>query len=90
MQAPTMIGARQVAPDTISLSSYCPLPGLGILPVNAFVIEAAQPVLVDTGLSALRGPSIRKASAGSGSAIWTPITSAIWKTCSRSRPTPRW
>ena len=56
MQAPMMMGAHRVAPDTISLSSYFPLPGLGILPVNAFVIEAAQPVLVDTGLSALREP----------------------------------
>jgi glyoxylase-like metal-dependent hydrolase (beta-lactamase superfamily II) len=51
-----MIGAHHVAPDTISLSSYFPLPGLGILPVNAFVIKAAEPVLVDTGLSALREP----------------------------------
>lgn len=56
MHAPTMIGAHQVAPDTTSLSSYFPLPGLGILPVNAFVIKAAEPVLVDTGLSALREP----------------------------------
>jgi glyoxylase-like metal-dependent hydrolase (beta-lactamase superfamily II) len=51
-----MIGAHPVAPDTTSLSSYFPLPNLGILPVNAFVIKAAQPVLVDTGLSALRQP----------------------------------
>jgi len=56
METPTMIGAQLVAPDTTCLSSYCPLPGLGILPVNAFVIKAAEPVLVDTGLSALRGP----------------------------------
>jgi glyoxylase-like metal-dependent hydrolase (beta-lactamase superfamily II) len=56
MQTPTMIGAETVAPDTISLTSYCPLPGLGMLPVNAFVIKAAQPVLVDTGLAALRAP----------------------------------
>lgn len=56
MEVPTMIGEQAVAPDTISLSSYFPLPGLGVLPVNAFVIKAAQPVLVDTGLSALREP----------------------------------
>src|SRR5262249_19056628 len=31
-------------------------PGLGVLPVNSFVIEAAEPILVDTGLEALRGP----------------------------------
>ncbi|MEQ8695085.1 MAG: MBL fold metallo-hydrolase [Bauldia litoralis] len=54
MEAPTMLGARQVAPDTTCLESYFPLPGLGMLPVNAFVIAAQQPVLVDTGLSMLR------------------------------------
>ncbi len=56
MEAPTLFGAHTVAPDTTSLSSYVPLPGLGLLPVNAFVIHAAQPVLVDTGVSALREP----------------------------------
>lgn len=30
-----------------------PLPGLGLLPVNAYLIHARQPVLVDTGLAAL-------------------------------------
>jgi hypothetical protein len=43
-----------VAPDIQSLVSYLPVPGFGVLPVNAFVIKAAQPVLVDTGLAALR------------------------------------
>jgi flavorubredoxin len=56
MEAPTLFGAHSVAPDTTSLSSYCPLPGVGLLPVNAFVIHAAQPILVDTGLTALREP----------------------------------
>jgi glyoxylase-like metal-dependent hydrolase (beta-lactamase superfamily II) len=56
MQTPTMIGAETVAPDTISLSSYAPVGDLGMLPVNAFVIKAKQPVLVDTGLAALRQP----------------------------------
>jgi flavorubredoxin len=56
MESPTLFGAHTVAPDTTSLSSYYPLPGLGLLPVNAFVVHAAQPVLVDTGLSALREP----------------------------------
>lgn len=56
MEAPTFVGARRVAPDITSLSSYAPLPGLGLLPVNAFVIHAAEPVLVDTGVAALREP----------------------------------
>lgn len=37
------------APDVTALSSAAEIPGLGFLPVNAFVIHAAQPVLVDTG-----------------------------------------
>lgn len=54
MQAPVMLEPRSTAPDTHSLTAYAPLPGLGILPVNSFVIRAARPVLVDTGLAALR------------------------------------
>ena len=56
MDTPTMIGSRSVAADTTSLVSYFPIPFYGILPVNAFLLRAAQPVLVDTGLSALRDP----------------------------------
>lgn len=37
-------------PDVSVLSDYLEVPGLGFLPVNAFVIHAAQPVVVDTGL----------------------------------------
>lgn len=48
MNAPTFIGAQRVAPDTTSFRSFAPVPGLGILPVNAHLIHARQPVLVDT------------------------------------------
>ena len=54
MDKPTMFEPRSVAPDTEALVSYVPLPGLGILPANAFLIRGAQPVLVDTGLIGLR------------------------------------
>jgi hypothetical protein len=37
-------------PDVSVLGDYLQVPGLGFLPVNAFVIHAAQPVVVDTGL----------------------------------------
>jgi len=50
-----MFEPQTVAPDTISLTSYLPVPGMGVLPINAFVIRAAEPVLVDTGLAGLRG-----------------------------------
>ena len=32
------------------LPSHFPIPGMGFLPVNAFVIKAGEPVLVDTGM----------------------------------------
>jgi Metallo-beta-lactamase superfamily len=37
-------------PHVSVLNDYLEVPGLGFLPVNAFVIHAAQPVVVDTGL----------------------------------------
>ena len=45
-----MNNARNVAPDIDILPSYFPIPGFGTLPVNAYVLKARQPVLVDTGL----------------------------------------
>jgi len=54
MDVPTMIGSRLAAADTISVVSYFPIPPYGLLPVNVFLLRAAQPVLVDTGLSALQ------------------------------------
>ena len=41
---------RTVTDDISILPSYVPLPGLGMLPVNAFVLKSRQPVLVDSGL----------------------------------------
>jgi flavorubredoxin len=40
----------QAAADTFILPSHFPIPGLGFLPCNAYVLKAAEPVLVDTGL----------------------------------------
>jgi flavorubredoxin len=53
MDVPTLFEPRRAAPDTDVLPAYTPVPGLGILPVNAYLIDAAEPVLVDTGLRAL-------------------------------------
>ncbi|MDR2985421.1 MAG: MBL fold metallo-hydrolase [Nocardiopsaceae bacterium] len=36
--------------DVSVISDYMEIPGLGFLPVNAFVIHAAEPVVVDTGV----------------------------------------
>lgn len=56
MQAPVMSPTRLVADETWQLGSWMPVPGLGLLPGNAYLIRARQPVLVDTGLAALREP----------------------------------
>ncbi|MGW1880919.1 MBL fold metallo-hydrolase [Streptomyces sp. NPDC001970] len=41
---------HKVRPDIGVLSDSLPVPGIGYLSVNAFVLLAAQPVVVDTGL----------------------------------------
>jgi flavorubredoxin len=41
---------HRVMPDIEVLSTHFPIPGMGFLPVNAFIIKAREPVLVDTGL----------------------------------------
>ncbi|MER7542999.1 MBL fold metallo-hydrolase [Spirillospora sp. NPDC127506] len=38
------------APDVVALTDAVPLPGIGFLPVNAYVLYAGEPVLIDTGL----------------------------------------
>lgn len=53
MERPTMIGAQEIAPDLYELAAYLPVPGQGVLPVNAFVVRGEQPMLIDTGLAAL-------------------------------------
>ena len=40
-------------PDTHVIPTYWPIPNVGVLPMNAFVIKAAEPVLVDTGAAVL-------------------------------------
>ena len=42
----------QSGPDVTVLPSTLPLPGAGVLTVNAYVVHAAEPVLVDTGIAA--------------------------------------
>jgi glyoxylase-like metal-dependent hydrolase (beta-lactamase superfamily II) len=37
--------------DVSVINDHLPVPGVGFLAVNAFVLQAAQPVVIDTGLS---------------------------------------
>lgn len=41
----------QAMPDIAILPAHYKIPGIGFLPINAFVIKAKEPVLVDTGMS---------------------------------------
>jgi len=41
---------HQATADITVLPAHFPIPGMGFLPVNAFVIKAKEPVLVDTGM----------------------------------------
>jgi flavorubredoxin len=41
--------ARKVTNEIEVLPSFFPAPGLGFVPINAYVLKSAEPVLVDTG-----------------------------------------
>ena len=45
-----MEAAYKVTEDIYALPTFFPVPTLGVLPINAFVLRAREPVLVDTGL----------------------------------------
>ena len=44
-----MITTYKAATDIDVLTSSFPVPGFGLIPINAFVLHATEPVLVDTG-----------------------------------------
>ena len=44
-----MVKSYKAAPDIEVLTSNFPIPGYGLVPINAFVIKGSEPVLVDTG-----------------------------------------
>lgn len=46
----TTLNTHRVRPDITVLSDHLPVPGVGFLPVNAFVLHATEPVVIDTGL----------------------------------------
>lgn len=41
----------RIGRDVSVIADRLPIPGIGFLPVNAFVLHAAEPVVIDTGLS---------------------------------------
>lgn len=54
MSEPLSTEHHPASADTEVLSTFYPVPGFGLLPINAFLLRAAEPVLVDAGVLALR------------------------------------
>ena len=44
-----MVNSYKAAQDIEVLTSNFPIPGYGLVPINAFVIKGSEPILVDTG-----------------------------------------
>jgi flavorubredoxin len=55
-----MVTSYKAAPDIDVLTSSFPIPGFGLVPINAFVIKDSEPVLVDTG-AAVDSPDFMRA-----------------------------
>jgi glyoxylase-like metal-dependent hydrolase (beta-lactamase superfamily II) len=58
MDAPQLLPTQSPTRDLRVLPAALPVPGLGWLPANAFLLKARQPVLVDTGLLPLQADLI--------------------------------
>ena len=56
------------ADDVVALTDVKEIPGLGFLPVNAYVVQAEQPLLVDSGLPTSRPDFLQ--------ALWAQIEPA--------------
>lgn len=56
------------ADDVVALTDVLPIPGLGFLPVNAYLVQAEQPLLVDSGLPGSRADFVQ--------ALWSKIEPA--------------
>src|SRR5690606_41138890 len=56
LEAPRQLAAVPVGGGWSVLPAWVPLPGLGALPVNTFVLSGREPMLVDTGIAALGDP----------------------------------
>ena len=50
-----MVNSFKAAADIDVLTSAFPIPGYGLVPINAFVLKGSEPVLVDTGAAVQSG-----------------------------------
>lgn len=63
INVPTIYDPFPAAPEVDVIPSFFPIPGLGILAVNAFVLKAKEPLLVDTGLTSLTDDFMKRLAA---------------------------
>lgn len=63
IETPVQLPAQRVSASWTALPSWLPVSGLGALPVNAFLLKGAEPMLVDTGLSDLSDEIVQRLSA---------------------------
>ena len=57
---PVQQQAQRLTRDWTALPSWLPVPGLGALPINSFLLKGPEAMLVDTGLGALSEPLIQR------------------------------
>ncbi|MDP2733138.1 MAG: hypothetical protein Q8O63_08530, partial [Hoeflea sp.] len=50
---PIQLPSQNITGEWSVLPSWLPVPGMGVLPVNSFLLKGEEPMLVDTGLAAL-------------------------------------
>lgn len=53
LDAPAMHAVQEIDDHWTALPSWLPVPGMGALAINSFVLKGREPLLVDTGLGAL-------------------------------------
>ncbi len=49
MDTAAVVQTNSLSPETEVFTSYLPLPGLGLVTINSFLLRSSQPLLVDTG-----------------------------------------
>ena len=65
------------ATDVVALSDAAPIPGLGFLPVNAYVVHAEQPVLVDSRRRVPESITTTSTPSGRGTGVTDNVVQSI-------------
>jgi flavorubredoxin len=70
------------AAGVVALTDVAPIPGPGFLPVNAYLVRAEQPLLVDSGLPTSRPDFLQ--------ALWSQIEPADLRWIYLTHPDRDW